>query len=76
MALNSSGNVALMFYQLLCFLICDKNRNLASNRRFLLQTKCKEMDKTLEQHFLKEFNSRPHSVILWFTDTFIICKKA
>ena len=34
-------NIAEMFYPLPCALFCDKNGNLAHNRRLLLQTKCK-----------------------------------
>ena len=50
-----SRNVAPMFYLLLCAMLCDKNENLAHNHSFLLQTKHKTVDKTLEQCFLKEF---------------------
>ena len=46
-----------MFYPLLCASFCDKNGNLALNHRFLLQTKSKPADKTLEQRFLKEFKA-------------------
>ena len=35
-------------FHLLCTSFCDKNVNLALNHRFLLQTKHKEADKTLE----------------------------
>ena len=42
---------------LLCTLFCDKNGNLAYNHRFLLQTKPKAVDKTFDQHFLKEFKA-------------------
>ena len=49
MAMNS-GDVAPMFYPWLCTLFCDRNRNLANNHRFLLQTKHKAADKTLEEH--------------------------
>ena len=43
--------------RLLCALFCDKNRNLAHNHSCLLQTKLKAVDKTLEQHFLKDFKA-------------------
>ena len=36
---------------------CDKNGNLAHNHRFLLQMKCKAMDKTLGQCFVKELKA-------------------
>ena len=42
-----SGNAA-MFYPLLCTSLCDKNGNLAHHHRFLLHTKRKAWDKTLE----------------------------
>ena len=57
---NHSKTVALLQCcspQLLCALFCDKNGNLAHDHRFLLQTKCKAADKTLEQCFLKEFKA-------------------
>ena len=44
-----------------CVLFCDKkkkNRNLAHNHRFLVQTKkIRETDKILGQCFLKEFKA-------------------
>ena len=46
-----------MFYLLLCGSFCDKNRNLAHNHSFLLQTKRKATDETLEQCFRKEFEA-------------------
>ena len=49
-----SGNVASIFYILLCASFCDKNGNLANIHRFLFQMKRKTEDKTLEQHFLKK----------------------
>ena len=55
--LISSGNIASMFYLLLCASFCDKNGNLAHNNRFLLHMKRKTADKTLEQHFLKKFKA-------------------
>ena len=33
------------------------NGNLAHNHKFLLQTKCRAVDKSLEQRFLKEFKA-------------------
>ena len=51
-----SGNVAPIFYSLLCASFCDKNRNLAHSHRFLLQIN-EAADKTLEQCFLKEFKA-------------------
>ena len=55
MALDSFRIVAAIFYSLLYFSFCDKNGNLAHNDKFLLQTKCRAADKSLEQCFLKEF---------------------
>ena len=46
---------------MLCFVI--KNRNLAHNHRFLLQTKVKAADKIFEAKF-SERNSRPHAKAL------------
>ena len=56
-ALNSFRKRCSNVLSLLCVLFWDKKGNLVHNHRFLLQTKRKVADKTLEQRFLKEFKA-------------------
>ena len=49
-----SGNIAWMFYPLLCALIQDKIGNLGRNLRFLLQMNHEKAKIYLEKCFLKD----------------------
>ena len=57
MALSSSGNIPPMFYTLFCDSCAIKTYDYGQDFHFYRKTRRKAADKTLEQHFLKEFKA-------------------